>query len=78
MPCLGHFLDFKANTRAVFTLEDKQIIWTDQWSQTDKSSVVKMGRTNFQTTLLSEFVCLFVQLLRQIFEDDLADQKNKV
>ena len=47
---------------AVFTLEDEQIDWTDKSSQTDKSSDVKTGRTNFQTTLPSEFFCLFVRL----------------
>ena len=38
---------------SVFTLEDEQIAWTDKWSQIvsdDKSSDVKTGRTNFQTT----------------------------
>ena len=47
---------------AVFTLEDEQIVWTDKSSQTDKSSDVKTGRTNFQTTLSTEFVRLFVRL----------------
>ena len=47
---------------AVFTLEDEQIVWTDKSSQTDKSSDVKTGRTNFQTTLSSVFVRLFVRL----------------
>ena len=49
---------------AVFTLEDEQIVWTDKSSQTHKSSDVKTGRTNFQTTLSSEFVRLFVRLLK--------------
>ena len=47
---------------AVFTLEDEQIVWTDKSCQTDKSSDVKTGRTNFQTTLSFEFVRLFVSL----------------
>ena len=47
---------------AVFTLEDEQIVWTDKSSQTHKSSDVKTGQTNFQTTLSSEFVRLFVRL----------------
>ena len=47
---------------AVFTLEDEQIVWTDKSSQTDKSSDVKTGRTNFQTTLSFQFVRLFVRL----------------
>ena len=33
---------------AVLTLEDEQIVWMDKSSQTDKSSDVKMGRTNFR------------------------------
>ena len=51
----------------VFTLEDEQIVWTDKSSQTDKSSDVKTGRTNFQTTLSSEFVRLFVRPVETIF-----------
>ena len=47
---------------AVFTLEDEHIVWTDKSSQTHKSSDVKTGRTNFQTTLSSEFVRQFVRL----------------
>ena len=62
---------------AVFTLEDEQIVWTDKSSQTHKSSDVKTGRTNFQTTLSSEFVRLFVRLRRRSFEDDLSVQTNK-
>ena len=62
---------------AVFTLEDEQIVWTDKSCQTDKSSDVKTGRTNFQTTLSSQFVRLFVRLWRRIFEDDLFVQTNK-
>ena len=48
----------------IFTLEDEQIVCTDKSFQTDKSSDVKTGRTNFQTTKSSEnlFVCLFVFL----------------
>ena len=61
----------------VSTLEDEQIVWTDKSSQTDKSSDVKTGRTNFQTTLSSEFVRLFVRLWRRFFEDDLSVQTNK-
>ena len=52
--------NFLSELLAVFTLEDEQIVWTDKSSQTDKSSDVKTGRTNFQTTLSSEFVRLFV------------------
>ena len=43
---------------AVFTLEDEQIVCTDKSSQPDKPSDVKTGRTNFHTTLWSEFVRL--------------------
>ena len=50
---------------AVFTLEDEQIVWTDKSSQTDKSSGVKTGRTNFQKTLSSEIVRLL-----SVCEDD--------
>ena len=32
---------------AVFTLEDEQIVWTGKSSQTNKSSDVKTGQTNF-------------------------------
>ena len=60
---------------AVFTLEDEQIVWTEKSSQTDKSSDVKTGRTNCQTTSKSEFACLFVRLWRQIVRpDEQADQ----
>ena len=45
-----------------FTPEDEQIVWADKSSQTDKSSDVKTGRTNFQTTSSSEFVRQFVRL----------------
>ena len=37
-------------TIAIFTLDEKQIIWMDKLSQMDKSSDVKMGQTNFQTS----------------------------
>ena len=53
---------FSYKKMAVFTLEDEQIVWTDKSSQTHKSSDVKAGRTNFQTTLSFEFVRLFVRL----------------
>ena len=61
---LKDFFLYKGNkyALAVFTLEDEQIVWTDKSSQTDKSSDVKTGRTNFQTTLSSQFVRLFVRL----------------
>ena len=36
-----YLFSFRCPTLAIFTLEDKQIIWTD------KSSNVKAGRTNF-------------------------------
>ena len=63
---------------AVFTLEDEQVVWTDKSSQMSKSSDVKTGRTNFQTTLSPEFVRLFVRLWRRRrFEDDLSVQTNK-
>ena len=39
---------------AVFTLEDEQIVWTDKLSQTNKSSDVKTGRTNFSTNKSSD------------------------
>ena len=38
----------------VFTLEDEQIVWMDKSSQTNKSSNVKMGRTNFSTNKSSD------------------------
>ena len=53
----------------VFTLfrPDEQIVWADKSSQTDKSSDMKTGRTNFQMTSSSEFVRLFVLLVETIF-----------
>ena len=42
-----------ALSSAVFTLEDEQVVWTDKSSQTNKSSDVKMGRTNFSVNKLS-------------------------
>ena len=39
---------------AVFTLEDEQIVWMDKSSQTNKSSDVKTGRTNFLTNKSSD------------------------
>ena len=39
---------------AVFTLEDEQIVWSDKSSQTNKSSDVKTGRTNFSTNKSSD------------------------
>ena len=39
---------------AVFTLEDKQIVWTDKSSQTNKSSDVKTGRTKFSADKSSD------------------------
>ena len=47
-------LQIKLCSLAVFTIEDEQIVWTD------KSSDVKTGRINFQTTVSSEFVRLSV------------------
>ena len=58
---IGSF-PFRISVMAIFTLEDEQIVWTDKSSQTDKSSDVKTGRTNFKTTLSPEFVRLFVRL----------------
>ena len=37
-------------TIAIFTLDEKQIIWMDKLSQMDKSPDVKMGQRNFQTS----------------------------
>ena len=42
------------NTMAVFTLEDEQIVWTDKSSQTNKSSDVQTGRTNFSSNKSSD------------------------
>ena len=39
---------------AVFTLEDEQIVWTDKSFQTNKSSDVQTGRTNFSTNKSSD------------------------
>ena len=39
---------------AVFTLEDKQIVWTDKLSQTNELSDVQTGRTNFSTNKSSD------------------------
>ena len=39
---------------AVFTLEDKQIVWTDKSSQMNKSSDVKTARPNFLTNKSSD------------------------
>ena len=53
---------------AVFTLGDKQIVWTDKSSQMDKSSDVKMGQTNR---------LIFGRLERRFFPDDLTVETNK-
>ena len=45
---------------AVFTQEDEPFIWTDKSSQTDESSDVKTGRTNFQVRRLNLSVSLSV------------------
>ena len=39
---------------AIFTLEDKQIVWMDKSSQTNKSSDVQTGWTNFLTSKSSD------------------------
>ena len=39
---------------AVFTQEDEQTVWTDKSSQTNKSSDVQTGRTNFLTNNSSD------------------------
>ena len=39
---------------AVFTLEDEQIVWIDKLSQTNKSSDVQTGGTNFYTSKSSD------------------------
>ena len=45
---------FYSNLMAVFTLEDEQIVWTDKPAQTNKSSDVKTGQTNFSTNKSSD------------------------
>ena len=40
--------------RAVFTLEDEQIVWTDKSSQTNNWSGVQTGRTNTSTNKSSD------------------------
>ena len=54
---------------AVLTLEDKQIVWTDKSSQTNKSSDVKTRRTNR---------LILGRLERRFFPDNLSVETNQL
>ena len=56
---LSFHVFFCCKMNSCFIQKDKQVVWTDKSSQTDKLSDVKTEQTDFQTTYSSEFDRLF-------------------
>ena len=56
---------------AVFTLENKQIIWTDKSSQTNKLSDVQTNK------VFENQIVWYLAIWKEIFQDDLPIKTNK-
>ena len=84
--CWNEFYLEVFNSMAVFTLEDEQIVWTDKSPQTNKSSDVQTGQTNFSTNTLSHIyrfcpyafvkTSLLSRCLNSFYHQKITDAKN--